>query len=627
MRIIKRFPLYFTCALLLVALLAGGAARGVEADMTKAAGSATEPRTAENSGTAETETVSSGVLYADAVGKEATAETGSYPFAASLEPGTSAADLQTLPEDLPDPVPASVSEPRRAVEKPSDDGVQTPVELFSGLPQKDRLRSADDVRYYRFVADARGAIRYSVSAAQKADLSGRIVSLYQIYYLNGMDGEKGVRLLNYMQAYTTQVLNESPNIGVLPGEYLLAVQAGAYVDLGTYEIRLDFIPGTDYEIECNDAPSRYTEVFSGVPVRGSASPRQTGTDADWFMIRMHQPGALSVQFAHAPNDQLTAAFRVAVYTDDMRELYSGLSAQNLALLESGALGVPAGAYFVCVESRVAFVGDYALTVTKEAVDLYEKEPNDTSALASQLFNGRPVTGALSARQNEPDKDCYRIDLPQAGLMTLTLSADPVVPDKNDPDRWLRRMTLTDGAGRTLSRMLMLQSEASVSSGAVGLAAGVYYVQIDHDDLYDAAGAYTLQYTFAAAGSCEREFNDASDSASPIGAGVPCIAALQDRNADPDTDWFRFTLERPAAVTLRLTYENGGLQDVLYRAVLHDAALAPVADENGGETLACGGASLSQATYRLAAGDYYVRVTAGVYAVHTAYAVSYTINEP
>ena len=55
MRIIKRFPLYCTCALLLVALLAGGAARGVEADMTKAAGSATEPRTAESSGTAETE--------------------------------------------------------------------------------------------------------------------------------------------------------------------------------------------------------------------------------------------------------------------------------------------------------------------------------------------------------------------------------------------------------------------------------------------------------------------------------------------------------------------------------------------------------------------------------------------
>lgn len=622
----KRPVRYFVLlALLLFAIPVSGAAGRFSVRRSQTGGGEAASGAARVSSAAGT--VSS--AETSAAGQTETAGTVPVQTQQSLpEPAVEKSTAASVPKQESPVAPAPKQASAAAAQTASAGGSDTAVELFSGLPQKDTLRSADDVRYYRFRADARGSLRYSVTAAQKADLTSRIVSLYQVYYLNGTDGEKGVRLLNYLQAYTTETVNESPAVGIIPGEYLLAVQAGPYADLSAYEIALTFTPGTDYEIEYNDSPSRYTELFSGVTAKGSASGRRTGTDLDWFMIRMHQPGALSLQFAHAANDLLTAAFRVTVYTQDMEEIYSGVSAQNLALLESGEIGVPAGAYFICVEARVSFTGDYALTVTKTAADLFEKELNDTRETASLLRSGRPVTGVLSPRQNAPDTDWYKIELPADGLLTLTLSAEPEQPGKNDEAKYCRRVTLTDAAGRTLWRGLMLQTDGTLSTGALGLGAGVCYVQVDHNDLYASAARYTVQYTFTASNACETEYNDTLLLASGLTPGSPCVAALQERGAGPDTDWFRFSLKKTAEVTLEITHENGGDADALYRAALYNAAGVVLADTAGNEALVCSGdTAASRCGYRLPAGTYFVQVSAGVYARHDAYAVNIIINDP
>lgn len=546
------------------------------------------------------------------------AEVSSAPLLPETE---SAAEETTAPappaQTQPVPVPAAP----KAAKAPSSPAV---TDLYPGMPQRDMLRSSSDVKYYRFTADSRGAFSYTVSASQKTDLSSRIVSLYQVYYVNGMDGERDVRLLNRMQAYTTEAQTVSPNIGIIPGEYLLAVQAGAYADLGVYTISVSFTPGTEYEIECNNTVTRYTEIFSGVPVRGSACALAEGTDTDWFLIRMHMPGALELSFSHAADEvPAAAAFRVSVYNAEQKELYSGVSAREQALLESGALGVPAGDYFICVESRTQFTGDYILTVTKNAADLYEKEPNDTKETASVLSDGRAVAGALTEKNGAPDLDYFRFALTEPGSAVVSLSAAPQAPDENDPDRAVRRVTLTDVSGRVLFSSLMLQSEGSLTSGEIGLRAGTYYVLVDHTDLYATAADYLLRVRFAAREGCEQEPNDYKNHATALLPASPVSAALSDRETDYDTDWFTFTLKTPSTVRMTLAHAADETEETLFAAALFNAAGVQMTNAAGAEGFESRGAdTLVSSDYVLSPGTYFLRVAPGVYAKTGNYTVAF-----
>lgn len=517
--------------------------------------------------------------------------------------------------------PATAASSKKAAPSAGQQAAAAPktTALISGVPHRDKLITDAEIKYYTYTAPARGTLRLSISSATRNDMSSRLVSVYQVYYLNGSSGEKGTRLLHKMTAYTKDAVNDSPKLGVYAGEYIITVSAGDYSDLSAYELTLTFAPGADYEIEYNNSPAHYTEIFSGVRVCGNGSILDEGTDCDWFMIRMHLTGALQLKFEHRANELMTAAFKVTLYDNDLQELYSGVSTHDLAVLESGTLGVPAGCYFICVESRVWFDGDYGLTVTKTAADLFEKEPNDTRAAATSMENGRGVTGALTERSGKPDQDYYVLTLPANGRFSVSLIAEASAPEEGDVEKYFRRLTLTDQRGAVVYRGLQPQSSETLNSGSMGLKAGVYYLLVDHDGLDADHGEYLLRYSFSPDAGWEVEPNDDSGNATVLTAGALYSAALSDRGTDFDADWYTFTLDHDCEITLTLTHGANATDASVYVMTLQNAAGAVCADHSGRQFIESrGGEGRATAEYTLPAGTYYALIRTGTFADHGVY---------
>lgn len=489
--------------------------------------------------------------------------------------------------------------------------------MVAGTDYTDQLTTGDDVHWYVFRVTERGMLKLRLRSMKEESLSSRVLTLYQVYRKNGTDGETGLRKLTTLHAFAADKASETPCIGVTPGEYRAAVTSGDVTALTPYALRLEFSARTDYEIECNDTITRYTELTSGVQTRGSASYSDDGPDRDWYLFRVYHGGTVEVKFRHAAQEQPTAAYKVTLYNEDMEVLYTGISALNQDTMKSGAVGAAPGIYYVLVESRVYYAGDYGLTLTAETDETFETEPNDAPETAAQLPAGGTARGALTPRGAEPDADWYACVLSAPGLVTVTLDAEADEEEdkgtgKDDAAKAIFRLTVLDAAGTPVYAAVSTNVAPGIRTPALGLPAGVFYIRIDNRGLYEDRRFYTLRCETAAA-ACETESNDAPTAADPLAMNAPLTGTVADGEA-ADTDCFTFTLKTAKTVSVTLTHASAlaGNREI-YELRLLDAAGNAAADTAGRTTRAVtAGEKSSRGSYALPAGTYTVVLTAGLF---------------
>lgn len=494
------------------------------------------------------------------------------------------------------------------------------TDMVSGETYTDALRTAQDIHRYHFTVPERGMVYYTLTFPSRLNLSGCEARLYRIYYKNGVGGETGLRLLNTLYTYAADGGGTSSKIGVLPGEYCITVSSGDVTELGDYTLQMQFSARTDYEIEFNDTPTRYTELSSGVQLRGSACYREDGTDTDWYLFRMYRSGAIALKFRHTTGKLLTTAFKVTLYNERFEEIYTGLSPFNLGTLNSGTLGAEPGIYYVCVENRVFYEGDYGLTLTAVTGSDYETEPNDTAEDACFLASDTPVTGALTAKDGLADKDWYCGTLDEPGFVQLTLSA----AGGGEGEKQILRLTLRTAAGETVYAGLLNDAETETVTPEIGLSAGDFYVQIDNEDLYLYKGDYTLAYTFSPAAYAETEPNDALSRANVLPQKTVLTGTVTDGAHGYDTDYYRITPESPMRFVLRFTHSEQVQTGTVYTLELLRSDGAAVAAADGRKYFDVPADQAETAVpYSLPAGTYYVKISAGLFADSGRYTISYT----
>lgn len=536
------------------------------------------------------------------------------PADGEMQPTEPAAEPASLPAHEPEGEALFFYVPTRSA--PNAAASQTLV-IKPGRDYLNSLSSAADSIDYEMTVSERGMLHYAVSTEAGAGADWK-VSLLQQYYVNGSGGETALRLLNVLSVYAEDGAGSAPNIGVLPGKYVLRVESGKKFTNTVFRLRPDFTPGTDYEIEYNDARTRYTEIYAGVPVKGSASVYDTGRDIDWFLLRTYAPGPVNLRFTHATAEQLTTAFKVCLYTMDGVELFGGSAVQNEPELVSGRIGLPAGAYFISVQSRVYTAGDYTLTVQSGSA-ASEREPNDTPAAATPITAEMPLRGALSARSGNADRDYYAFTLDSPGYVNVWLQNDE---SESDDASYVRRLMLLDGDGRALYGDMQAEGGKELRSPGVGLAAGTYYICVNNDNLHLSSDTYLVGYAFTPSGGWEREYNGAPEAATPISANVPVSGTLTDADGEFDTDYYTFTVSENCAALLQLRHDIlGGGNDIFSVSVL-DSALKPV----GEAFISYESSETASGSYRLAPGVYYVKVTAGKFSSSVRYYLQYSIEK-
>lgn len=495
---------------------------------------------------------------------------------------------------------------------------ETVIDAVFGSSYVNNLSSSGSVMSFRFKVTQRGVLSYSLFSPSGSALNWR-AELYQQYFVNGSSGATALRLLNTLGENASGAEASSPNIGVMPGTYIIKVVSGKVYSDGYFSFRADFTPTTAYEIEYNDSVTRYTEVYPGVPVKGSASYYTEGHDADWYMFRNNSSAAFKLEFSHEELSQGTVAFKVSVFGSDMAELWSGNSLLSSGELTSESLGLSEGVYYISVVSRVYADVDYTLSISRYTHTLYETEKNDTALTADAISPDSPVRGSLSSRSGVSDKDLFVFTLESNGYITAYIkNTEPSSSFKG----YERRFTLSDEGGRVIYSVLAADNDETVASPNIGLGAGRYFFTVDDDDLYHACSDYEIGFSFTETNGWEREYNDAPDLSTAVYENISVSGTMADAGTDFDSDWYRFEASREGKVKVGLRHPATGLGNEIFRVYVYNAALEQI-----GEVLSV--SDSAESAYMLfdaVPGEYFIKLTSGRYSSSVRYYLNCSYEE-
>lgn len=592
----------------------------------------------------QTEAEESGVLPDAAVfltnsaPGEAAADEAAEPAGA---PGDAEPLTARAPGETPEPASALPAEPaseqtsEAPIERPSEPAKPTepaahePAEPTPAEPAtdlafntrvSDTIASILETKRYRLTVAERGAIQFAFDHPT-GDLSACrwYVRLYALYSPDGTGKTTEYRELQTV-VYTR--LGEavlSGITGVLPGEYLLTVDCATGFTTEPYELVAAFSAAGLYEYECNDTPSRYTELPCDMTYTGTSSAfLDERRDEDWYLFRVTEKGYCVVDLTHdalqTANWSINAIlWKIEVLTPDGTELWSDAQTASQARTSSGVLGLSAGVYFIHITSVNRVDAPYAIRSTFTYEPITELEINDSQTAATPIEPAKTVTAALSRREGTPDEDWYAFTMEQDGVMMLSFSHESV---DNDRDAW--RVTIRTGDGHVIYSILSKRNDTESRSPYLGLAAGTYYIRIDSDGLYRAGQVYGLQYRSVYAADWESESNDDAATADPIAFGTETFGTLVEVGVRFDTDWFVFDFD-------------GGDLNVIFRhegeAINRNAWTVTVLDAQMKELTSLPINRLETVRelplYGIAAGTYYLRVSTGEYFSQDRYSITVT----
>lgn len=503
-------------------------------------------------------------------------------------------------------------------------------------PKKDFLASKDQLKTYEFTVTERGVISYSLAHPASFDLSSWKVRLYAEYFVNGSDGEVAYRLINTLQTDSGKELDTSVNIGVMPGKYRLVVSSGEIYNASDYELNCTFDERTDYETEYNDTLSRYTEIYSGIPVYGTSYYSTETTDVDCFMFRVDYPSFVNISFEHPKKDLVSVCWKLILTDVNGNEIFTKSSLFSQEKIESGNIGLAPGAYFISVVTHVYYDEEYTLTLNKTASEAFESEINDIKALADEISFSSQISGSCSDRSAAVDKDWYTFTLSSDGYVSLNFS-HIVTDTKNTYDAW--RISLYNEKNELLYSKKSAINTESVKSPSLGLAKGKYYVLIDNEGMRSSAETYTIEASFVKSAKWETEPNNSVSAADTLTCGVAVNGTMVEIGTDYDTDYFRITLDKKQDISLSLSHSKKTGSKEVFVYTLYDKNMKPVApqDKNGKYFYNVFDEIIYQVSNTLEtektvvyynslpAGTYYVKVTSGIYYSNMKYSLTYSVK--
>ncbi|MBQ6019840.1 MAG: hypothetical protein IJL26_06635 [Clostridia bacterium] len=484
----------------------------------------------------------------------------------------------------------------------------------------DYLAAKGDARAYTFSAEARGVLqigfRFDVS-----EVAGTpwIVYLYEAYSSRGTGGNDAWRLLTRLDVASTESeIVKTEKIGIYPGDYALIVAAGDVYSAADYTLMAAFVSNTPWEAEPNDTRTRYNELTPGVRTGGSTS-NALSADRDCYLIEMPAPGFVSLLFEHEKLGGVSVGWFLTLTNERGETIYRQRSFLQDAETASGEIGLDAGYYYLTVEPHIRQDADYYLTCIRERTDDYEKELNDAPGAANELpitERTNRVSGSLSEKDGTPDVDRYRFTLTTDGVISFTfLHRDLLRPR----DGW--RIVLTNADGEKIFGTTSKWNETTVASPQIGLGAGTYEISVDGEDMLYTNETYTLNVTHAAGRNWETENNDTPDRADPVAPGVIRYGTLVSAGLEYDTDYYSFSIEKTAAVSLTFSHNTvSGTGEAWIVSLTDEAGRVLTTLSSRLETR-----TVTSALVNLSPGKYYIRVDTGTRFSDVKYGVTLNLK--
>ncbi len=314
--------------------------------------------------------------------------------------------------------------------------------------------------------------------------------------------------------------------------------------------------------EVTPAPNGTQETALALTSGKAQEGAITATDTElWYSYTAKEAGSISINFDHASNNNSSNYWSVTVYQEkdgilNQFNIWSIAGNKESTVLDT--LGVSAGNYLIKV-TKGSFSTDtpYTLTLNFTAnseTSSWESEFNEDVDSATEINVNQPYQGLL---HSSADIDYYTFTTEEDGYFTLDFLHDIVDSGSSewsitlykDVDGVPEKFNSWDAAGNK-EVVSGNNSKAKVTTTAIGIPAGKYYISIEKG-LFHSNVPYEITVNFSAE-AWETEFNNDSDSATEIEVGKPYSGTLY---SSSDMDYYQFSTPENGKFTIDFNHDE------------------------------------------------------------------------
>lgn len=258
----------------------------------------------------------------------------------------------------------------------------------------------------------------------------------------------------------------------------------------------------------------------------------TYEDEDYYKVTLPSDGQLTLTFSHnqIPGDNIDY-FKIQVLNNQNGEYLSKYS-KGYDGKKEFKVGLKKGIYYIKISEGSYYGTDLKYNLSaKFATGNFEKEDNDTMAVATTISNNQIFTGNLISTY---DKDYYKLTIPSDGEVTLNLTTKNI-PGNNTI---YYEIDLLNPKAENVIGYYITGNSGGIKT-KIGLKKGTYYIRI-MDYYYCGDDPYKISYSFTANSDYEAENNSAAVNANDLRLNKLKTGSLM---SSSDVDYYKITLSK------------------------------------------------------------------------------------
>ena len=304
-----------------------------------------------------------------------------------------------------------------------------------------------------------------------------------------------------------------------------------------------------------------------------------------YQINIKTTGRLNIVFEHDNLLDTKTYWLIYVYAEDLSTILQTIQSTGTdEKLIGDSLGLSKGTYYIkvmssngCHESYSD--STYSLTPKFKTANNWEVEYNSNSKRtnneqngASNTFVNKVTYGSIGT---EKDVDFYKVTVPGNGYITLNFKHKNVLTSEVC---WYA--SLVNAKTETICCVASKGTRKSITTPAIGVTAGTYYVKITSGDDYFDSKAYSFTIKYTPSNSWEKEynfktgkFNDKIVNANNIKYKKKISGTISEQH---DVDFYKIKLKSKKSVKIVFSHKYMPKKQAYWKIYVYDSKLHRIA---------------------------------------------------
>ncbi len=369
-------------------------------------------------------------------------------------------------------------------EKESNNTIETPNKISVDTVIGGQLSASSDKDWYEFTTKKAGYFNLS--------FYNEFINSSSSYWKMTVYDAEQKKLLSRTFAGNATVKEDTITVGVEAGTYYVLIESGYYHSANEYAFTVNFTEASNWVKEFNETIVTANPLKTNTFVYGTLI---SSSDHDWFEFTLPSDGFIWLTFGNEFIDSSSSYWKTTFYNEANTKIYTDSWVGNKTLDRDSdvKLGLPAGKYFVLVESGYYnSAKPYHFKVNYTKTNSWETEFNNTIVTANKKSYNTHINGVL---QSSSDKDWYSFDVSKSGKVRIALSHDYI----NSSSSYWKVSIYDSGNNKITSQSFAGNALVTAYSDPIDVQKGTYYILVE-SGYYSSAVPYCVAAEYSTNGS-------------------------------------------------------------------------------------------------------------------------------